>query len=406
MSDALLTKPAAVPNQPASGAGHTPVAMLYLGDGDSTNVIRQALADLGVFEIEATTGNLDTAIADLSHRRSPRFLAVDISGFEDPVGRLAQLADVCEPGTRVIVVGETNDIALYRQMQAMGVAEYFFKPLVSSLVARTCESILTGRTGQPAQQLGKLVFVMSLGGGAGATTVAVNTAWHLAAKLQRRVMLLDLHMNSGDAALQLNVAPTGSLREALEHPERIDDLFLERAVIRVTERLSVMATLQPFSEFFAPDEKVIAVILQRLLNRHRYVIVDLPAWLARRMPGPIHLPGTYVLVSNATLVAARDVPRWREQIGPNTPDRAVLHVLNKFGAHGGLPLPDFTHAAGQPPDMIIPYDRRLGDASALGIAAMQDCRTFQRALSPLLRRLSGQQDDRAPSWLRRILGRS
>ena len=110
---------------------------------------------------------------------------------------------------------------------------------------QSCHGILTGNTDQPTSRTGKLVFVLGVRGGVGATTVAVATAWYLAEKLKRRVALMDLDLQFGDAALQLDAAPSHALREALDHPERVDELFLERGMTRIGERLGVLAALEP-----------------------------------------------------------------------------------------------------------------------------------------------------------------
>src|SRR5438270_922489 len=67
-------------------------------------------------------------------------------------------------------------------------------------------------------------------GGVGTTTVAVNLAWYLANRQNRRVALLDLNLQRGDCALALNVTPTAGLREALTNPTRLDLVFLERVM--------------------------------------------------------------------------------------------------------------------------------------------------------------------------------
>jgi len=189
-------------------------AMVFLRDRDSEGVIRQCLSDLALASAEFVNGGIDDAIALLKTRNSPRLLIVDISGVDDGVGRVRDLADVCEPETGVIVIGEVNDIRVYRSLKATGVVEYYFKPLVRDLVMQSCNGILMGSTEQPASRAGKLVFVLGVRGGAGATTIAVATSWYLADSLRRRVALLDLDVHFGDAALQLDAAPSHALRGA------------------------------------------------------------------------------------------------------------------------------------------------------------------------------------------------
>ena len=381
-----------------------PTAMVFVRDRNSEGVIRQCLSDLGVPGAEYREGGVNTAINELSRRTSPRLLIVDISGVENPVARINELADVCGPGTAPVVVGEANDITLYRDLRDAGVLEYYFKPLVSSLVMSTCNGILTGNLERRGARTGKLVFVLSVRGGAGATTIATSAAWHLAEELQRQVMLLDLDLHCGDAALQLDARPSHALREALEHPDRVDDLFLERGIIHVTDRLSLFASLEPFNEVHQPDEDSVLSLLENMLHRYRYVFVDLPTTLAPLMMRVLHLPSTCLLVSDGSLVSARDVARWRENIGPNSPERSTMHILNKGGADGSLPDAEFTRAAGRAPDITMPYDSDIGSASNLGVRGVQKCARLQTGLMPVYRLLTGEGREVPQSFLKRLFG--
>ena len=380
------------------------LATVYVRDRNSEGVIRQCLTDLGIADAEFVDGGVMAAISEMSRRVSPRLLIVDVTGIDDPVSRVNQLAEVCGPGTGAIIIGELNDITLYRNLKDAGIVEYYFKPLVGSLVMETCNGILTGNPLKRGARTGKLVFVLSVRGGAGATTIAVSAAWHLAETRQRQVMLLDLDIHSGDAALQLDARPSHALREALEHSDRVDDLFLERAVIHVSDRLSLLASLKSFSDVFTPDEDSVLALLGNLLHRYRYVFVDLPTTLAPRMIRVLHLPSTCLLVSDGSLVSARDVARWRENIGPNSPERSTLHVLNKSGADGSLPEAEFIRAAGQAPDITIHYDREIGTASNLGVHGVQQCASLQTGLAPIYRLLAGERREETRSFLRRIFG--
>lgn len=380
-------------------------AMVFVRDHDSEGVIRQCLSDLSVPNVEFVAGNTEAAVTALKERPSPRLLIVDLHGSADPVASIRDLANVCDPETGVVVIGEMNDIRIYRSLKSAGVVEYYFKPLVRSLVMQTCHAILTGNTDQPPTRSGKVVFVVSIRGGSGGTTIATDTAWYLAETHKRRVGLIDLDLQYGDAALQLDTAPTHALREALEHPERVDELFLERGIIQVGERLGLMAGLEPLDNVPIPDEGAVMSLLEHMLRRYRYLFVDIPASIAPNLPRLLHLPGTVLLVSNAGLACARDVARWREKLGPNSAERTTLHILNKSGGSDGLPDEEFVRAAGMPPDIVIPFSREIGIASRLGVRGLQKCAALQRGLVPLFRQLSGEEPAVARrSRLRELLG--
>ncbi len=378
-----------------------PTVQVFTRDGESEAAIRQAMTNLNIRDAEYDSGNIEDAITALSQRPSPRLLIVDITATADPVARVNALADVCEPNTGVVVIGDRNDIVLYRDLRHAGVAEYFFKPLVSDLVSRACNAVLTGGTEPQAQRTGKLVFVLGVRGGVGATTIAVNTAWRLAETRQRWVMLLDLDLQNGDAALQLDETPSHALREAVEHPERVDKLFLERAVTPVERRIDLLSSLEPLGEKIMPDAAGIPRLLSSLLQRYRFVFVDIPATLAAEVLPGLPMPMTCVLVSGGSLTSARDVARWRDWFAINMPDRVLLHLMNKHGAPDALPDQEFVRAAGQAPDLKVPFDRDIAAASVLGIKGMQKCAPLTRGLAPLLRQLSGEQAAQQGSFLNR-----
>ena len=389
MANSLSTAPLAIPPK---------TAMVFVRDRDSEGVIRQCLSDLAVPNPEFTNANIDAAVNVFRERHSPRLLIVDVQGFEDPIAHVRELANVCEPGTGVIVVGDRNDIRVYRDLKAAGVTEYYVKPLVRTQLVQTCHAILTGNTDESPSRTGKLVFVVSLRGGSGATTIAAATAWHLAEVSKRRVGLIDLDLQYGDCALQLDVAPSHALREALDHPERIDELFLERAMIKVGERMGLLAGLEAIDSLVMLNETAVLTLLEHMLRRYRYVIVDIPAEITPQIMNDLHLPGTVVLVSSGNLVSARDVARWRQKLGPNSAERLTIHVINKGGSIGDLSQAEFTRAVGYPPDIVIPHSRDIATASRLGVRGLLKCPPFQKALQPLLRQLAGEELSSRPKF--------
>ncbi len=380
-----------------------PSAMVFTSDRDSEGVIRMCLNNLSISNGEFFHGSVDTAIAQLAQHPSPRLLIVDVSGIGDPVMQVNKLAEVCEPGTGVIAIGDSNDITLYRDLKHTGIVEYYFKPLVNTLITRTAEGILSGSMEEQASRAGKLVFVLGVRGGVGATMIATSTAWHLAEIRRRKVLLIDLDLHSGDAALQLDAAPTHALREALEHPERVDDLFLERATILVTERLSLLSSLESLNDAIVPEEEAVFSLLGKLMRRYRYVFVDVPVDIAPRLLRMLHMPSICLLISNASLASARDVARWREIIGADNPERTTLQILNENGAYGSLPEQEFTRAAGQAPDIIIPYDRDIAISSTFGVKGIRKCATLQHGLAPVFRQIAGETVEEPRSLVGRLI---
>jgi pilus assembly protein CpaE len=370
--------------------------MVYVRDGDSEGLIRQALSDLGVSDAAFKPGGVSKAIADLSAGPSPRLLIVDVSDLADPTEPIAQLVGLCHPSTGVLVVGQSNDIRLYRALKDAGATEYFFKPLVTALVSRACAAILVNAgepyqgQAQPGPRTGRLILVMGARGGVGVTSIAVRTAWRLSTHPPRQVVLVDLDLQFGDAVLHLDATPSHALREALDRSERVDDLFLERGIIHITDRLDLFAALEPLEEELTFKEDALLSLLDTLRRRYRYVVVDIPTHRAAALKRVFHLPSFIMLVSDAGLASAREVARLRQLLGPNSPERTVMHILNKRGAPGALSLEDFTRGAGQPPDVIVPWSREIAIATNLGVKIKPDCPALDHALGPVFARVAGE----------------
>jgi pilus assembly protein CpaE len=387
-----------------STRGAAPVAMVYVGDKDTEGLLRQSLNGLNIQTPYFGSGGIAGAIEELASRASPRLLIVDISGAKDGIASIRELSQVCEPGTGVIVVGDDNDIILYRDLKNIGIAEYFFKPLIGSLVTRACKAILVGTFDERVVRTGKLVHVLGVRGGAGNTTVATRLAWHLSQVRKRRAIYVDFDLIAGDAALQFDVVAQHALSEALEHPERVDDLFLERAVSHVTERLDLLASTEPLDSVINYTEAASMSLISRLLRSYRYVFTDLSTERAASMPRILHLPCICVLVSTASLASARDISRWRALIGPDTADRKTMHILDKISASDGLSVADFERATGHTPDALITYDRDVARSSSLGITALEKCEGFFKALGPILQEISGEPTKPERSLISRMFG--
>jgi pilus assembly protein CpaE len=132
------------------------------------------------------------------------------------------------------------------------------------------------------------------------------------------------------------------------------------------------------------------------------VFVDLPGASAPWLSRVLSLPSTVILVSDGTLSSARDLNRWREKLGPNSPERNTLHILNRAGAEGSLPQAEFTRAVGQAPDIVVPFDRDVARATHLGIKGLEKCGAVRNALAPLFQHLVGDAVVERKSLLSRL----
>src|ERR1700751_3744402 len=150
----LLTVQTAYEAAPQVAAGRLPL-MAFVG-AETEQVLQESSVLLGRSQI--IRGGIAKAIEYLSEQRSPHLLIVDISGIDLPLSQIHMLADVCEPGTNVVAIGDHNDVGLYRDLIDAGVSNYIVKPLTRELLTRALTPKLnSGEIGRSALKLGKLV---------------------------------------------------------------------------------------------------------------------------------------------------------------------------------------------------------------------------------------------------------
>jgi pilus assembly protein CpaE len=388
----------------AAEASDRPQAMIYTRDPDCEGVLRQCLRDLPRNAVAFRSEGLRSAAAEVAERGSPRLLVVDITSESEAVDQVRELCGRCEPSTQLVVIGQENDIRLYRALLDAGVSEYFFKPLVAAMVSRSLRKLLLGEQVSTASaRVGQVVYVAGVRGGCGATTLSVALGAMLSVSPPRPVLLLDLDVQRGDAALALDQAPNPALREALTHASRVDDLLLERGLIQVTKRLDLLASLEPLDNPTTLDQAAVMALLGRVTRRYRYVIVEVPAHAAANLERALHMPSTLVLVSDARLASAREIARWRSWIADGASERTVVHVLNMLGAPGSLPLAEFTKAAGRDPDVVIPYSKEIAEHTLTGAAA-EPSGALAKGVQPLAAMFGLEATQSKRPFLKRIFG--
>ncbi len=312
--------------------------LAFLADVQTEQVLRDGLGDIVANGMDVRRGTIRTAIQAMAKLPTPEVLIIDISGDDQPLSALGELSDVVEPGVRVLVIGDTDDVDFYRHItRGMGVMEYIFKPITREAVGRHFAPLITRKTvGSDAARGGRVVSVMGARGGVGTTTIAGNLAWYLGVISKRHSVFVesDLHMGSGALLLGGKTGP--GLRMALETPDRIDPLFVERAAQPVSERLHVLASEEKLSEPLNYAKGAAQRLIETLRVRYNFVIMDVPF-----LPMPcnrelLEYSHHRVIVMDPSLASVRDTLRLMGvPNGPWQPQSPTI-VLSRQGRPGGL----------------------------------------------------------------------
>ena len=368
-----------------------PKVIAFVRDQDTETALREGLMEAVPQGFEIRRGTVHAAMVALQNMPTPRVLIVDVSGEDQPLSSLGELSDVVEPDVRVLVIGDREDLNFYRQMtHGLGVLEYLYQPLMRDMVARYFgPRIQTGTATPEAVVGGRVVTVTGTRGGTGASTIAANLAWHFGVEARRHTVLLDADLHRGTAAMLLGAKIGPGLRTVLEAPDRIDELFVERAAQPVSKRLHVLAAEEKLSETVTYTQNAAARLLEALRRRYNFVVIDVP-WSAL----PLHrdllmMANQRVLVMDPTLASVRDVLRLMAlPNGPKQPGRGVL-VLNRENLPGGLNRRQLGEGLKMPPDVVIPdLPKVVGHAAHMGEPAMQVRGGFRNAILQLAREVA------------------
>jgi pilus assembly protein CpaE len=363
----------------------------FVTDAATEGVLRDGLIDAAPHGMEVHRTGIRGAIEILQKTPTPRVLVIDVSGEARPLTALASLSDVVEPDAHVLLIGEYNDVNFYRHAtRLLGVMEYLFKPLTRDMVARHFGPIIQNRARRPEITLGgRVVTITGVRGGVGATTIAANLAWFLGKRANRHTILLDADLYRGTCALLLNAKSGSGLRVALETPERIDELFIERSAQQVTDRLHVLSSEENLTEQLKYEPGAAVRLIDTLSHRYNFIVIDAPFTGMPFHRDLLMLGHQRVLVMDPTLAAVRDMLRLLAlPNGPLHVHRAVV-VLNHMGRTGELTRRQVEDALKMKVDIAIPdLPKLLNNAASMGEpAALRGA--FHKGILALLAQVAG-----------------
>ncbi|MES2984379.1 MAG: hypothetical protein V4735_04230 [Pseudomonadota bacterium] len=272
------------------------------------------------------------------NRISPSHVVLDIgTRGQDVLADLDQLAQQCEPGTRVIAIGDTNDIHLYRDLIARGVIDYIpmpaspadvLRPLVAASAAPAAAPAATTGTGEK-----RVMVFMSAASGDGASTAALNTAYALSQLCNGNTVLVDMDYQFGMVAKHLALENQYGIRDLFDFPERGIDATLIKRMVASYGKLHVITA--PAELCYLPPVSADAIIdlIATLKLNYDNVIIDLPhvwlPWVAAATTQATHLVLIAQLWLKSVSHAARLVRSFREL---KIPLERIVPVINRSGA--------------------------------------------------------------------------
>jgi pilus assembly protein CpaE len=355
-------------SSPPAGEERTALsAMAFVADSASLSRVSADLFNLTMGKANVRDGSIETALGISEWPRDLDLLIVDMDGTTDPVADAAALKTAIPAGCLVIGVGRINDVALYRDLQAVGFADYLSIPFAEGAMARAIERALEARqrggTLSSPQATAKdtkprTLAVLGARGGVGATTAAVTIAAMLAAGLKEDVLLIDFDLHYGTLMLALDLEAIDALREALDQPDRIDSLFIQQVAQKKGDHLYAMGAEEPPTGGFQARPHAASDFLRSVHRRFRWIVADVPRGDPVLQRQIIEAATDVLMIVDLTLPGVRDALRLQQMISEVSPG-ARLHVATSGAVdarRSAVKLTDVERSLKRKVDCQIPSD--------------------------------------------------
>lgn len=379
--------------------------MAFVGDDMTHDAVRQFAETMGFPAAVVQPGDVNT-LTDLVAESTvlPKIILIDIDGMSDAMPKLVRVIEALDGTSKVIAVGSTNDVKLFRGLLSAGAADYIVKPLSPEIVGSAFDNaeklIAAERPAGEATESGKVVTVIGVRGGVGTSTIAVNVGWILAHRLGYTTALFDLDLQFGTAALTLDLVPGRGLREALETPGRLDSLLIASSMVVESERLSLLSGEESIEENITMNGEAVGAVVADMKKNFAFTIVDLPRHRVGGQKKLLAESDIIILVAEQTLAAIRDVVRLKAAIKQIAPNARIHHVVSRTSpARSGdraaqVDLPTFERGIQDKVMTLVPEDPMpVAQAANRGMALVKIAPNamISRALQAIAETVAGRK---------------
>jgi pilus assembly protein CpaE len=350
--------------------------------------------------LKVQLGGLVAAVEAYRTAPTPNVIILESESRGDEIiAALDKLAEVCDSGTRVIVIGQHNDILMYRELVRRGVSDYLIAPITPIDVVRTVSGLFSATDAKP---VGRVIAVVGAKGGVGSSTIAHNISWAVAHDLKLDSVVADLDLPFGTAGLDYNQDPPQGIADAVFSPDRIDNAFVDRLLSKCTEHLSLLAAPATLERAYDVGTEAFDGIFDALRMSMPCIVLDVPHqwndWTRH----------TLVSADEILIVAAPDLANLRNAKNlfdflrtARVNDHHPFYCLNQVGVpkRPEIKPAEFAKALEDQPVAVIPFEPQVfGTAANNGqmIAEISSGKRTAETFRQLALLLTGRMETKKP----------
>ena len=344
-------------------------------------------------------GGMAVAIETYHSQPTPNVIILETRIDGDILAGLDELATVCDPGTRVVVIGREQDDLPYRELVRRGVSDYVMGPVETLDVVRAICGLFSA---SDAVTTGRTIAVVGAKGGVGASTIAHNVAWTIARDLALDSVVIDLDLAFGTAGLDYNQDPLQGIANAIFQPDRPDSALMERLLAKCSDRLSLLAAPASLERVYDFGAEAFDSIFDTLRTTMPCIVLDVPhqwsGWTKRALIGADDI----LIVAAPDLANLRNAKNIFDLLKASRPnDRTPLYCLNQVGVpkRPEINASEFAKAIESQPIASIPFDPQIFGSAANHGQMIAEIAASQRTTEIFLQiaqRLTGRGETKKP----------
>lgn len=338
----------------------------------------------------------------------PQALLLDVD-LADPAD-LRLIGELRKTELPVVALADrATELAALKAIRA-GADDVLLKPIDPLEAQEVLSRVTANGSGVGASRTGTCLVFMHLTGGAGATTLAVNTACLLSSG-SKGAALLDFDIQFGNAANLLDLPATSPIQDIVEDPGRLDHEILDGMMARHTSGVRVLTAPRMPLPLGLYTPEIAKKLVRMAKSAFEYVIVDMPVALETWTDSVLREASVIYLVCPPTVASVHRLSQMlallrQEELG----DLPIKVVINRH--HGARMTSDisasqFSKAVGRGVDHLIPNEYRLINLSHnQGKPAVQlkPASPFTKALNEMLAKDLGREVSRPKRFWASLTG--
>ena len=326
---------------------------------DTGASLQRAGADRRLSKAHLTVqlGGISAAVEHYNGQVTPNLLVVETKlNGQEALAELDRLAEVCDPATKVVVIGRTNDVELYRELMRRGASEYLVAPLSPLQLIEVISSLYLDPGATP---IGRVVAVVGARGGVGSSTLAHNIGWCVAEELNINTTIVDLDLPFGTVGLDFNDEASQGVSDALSAPERLDDVLLDRLLLKRGDRLSLFTAPAALERDYDATPESYESVIDVVRQSTPFVVLDMPHCWQPWLKACLLAADEIVIVATPDLTSLRNAKNIFELVKSARPNDAPPRlVINQWGVpkRPEIPAKDFAETMGVEPSATVAFD--------------------------------------------------